>query len=90
MYTLAMGAVAGTTPSFAAKDAALLLLLVKPIVEYNASRKEPWTIALCDSNTAARTVFDVNRMIVVVILCTSRDEMKRLSRCHQGEYMEYI
>ena len=89
MYTLAMGAVAGTTPSFAAKDAALLLLL-KPIVEYNASRKEPWTIALWDSNTADRTIFDDNRMIVVVILCTSRDEMKRLSRCHQCEYMEYI
>ena len=89
-----MGAVAGTTPSFAAKDAALPLvllpLLLKPIVEYNASRKEPCTIALCDSNTAARTIFEVNRMIVVVILCTSRDEMKRLSRCHQGEYMEYI
>ena len=68
MYTLAMGALVGTTLSLVAIDATLLLLLLllllKPMVEYKASRKEPLTSTLGESNTAARIEFDVNRMIV--------------------------
>ena len=65
VYTLATGAVAGTTASFEATEAALLLLT--PMVEYKASRKEPLASTQCDSNTAAISTFDVNRMIVDLI-----------------------
>ena len=65
VYTLATGAVAGTTASFEANEAALLLLT--PMVEYKASRKEPLASTQCDSNTAAISTFDVNRMIVDLI-----------------------
>ena len=69
VYTLATGAVAGTTASFEATDAVLLLpVLLKPMVEYKASRKEPWVTTLCDSNTAAINTFDENRIIVLLIV----------------------
>ena len=61
----AIGALAGTVASFFEVAAASLLLL-KPMVEYKASKKDPCT--MCDSRAAATTTFVVNRMIVAVVV----------------------